>query len=91
MYREQVTVQNKSGLHARPASTFVSRATQFQSRITIRNVEDPEPVNAKSIILLLSTSLSKGTRVEIAAEGPDENEAVVTLVELIKSGLGEDL
>ncbi len=90
MYSEQVTVRNKSGLHARPASTFVSLAARFQSSITIRSVEDTQPVNAKSIILLLSTSLGKGTRVEIAAEGPDEHEAVAALVGLIESGLEED-
>ena len=43
MYSEQVTVRNKSGLHARPASTFVSLAARFQSSITIRSVEDLEP------------------------------------------------
>ena len=91
MYCGSVTVQNISGLHARPASEFVARAKGFQSKISIRRMESDKPVgNAKSIIVLLSMGICQGESVEITAEGPDEQEAVPELTALIESGFGED-
>ena len=91
MYCGSVTVQNISGLHARPASEFVARAKGFQSKISIRRMESDKPVgNAKSIIVLLSMGICQGESVEITAEGPDEPEAVAELTALIESGFGED-
>ena len=91
MYCGSVTVQNISGLHARPASEFVARAKGFQSKISIRRMESDKPVgNAKSIIVLLSMGSWQGESVEITAEGPDEQEAGAELTALIESGFGED-
>jgi len=92
MTTAQTTVKNASGLHARPASDFVVKAKTFQSAVTIRNVGSPADtaVNAKSIIRLLSLGIVKGVRVEIAADGPDEREAVDALVSLIDGGFGEE-
>ena len=91
MYCGSVTVQNISGLHARPASEFVARAKGFQSKISIRRMESDKPGgNAKSIIVLLSMGICQGESVEITAEGPDEQEAVAELTALIESGFGED-
>ncbi|QEY34898.1 HPr family phosphocarrier protein [Caproiciproducens galactitolivorans] len=89
MYSRKTTINNQTGLHARPASDFVKCASQFKSKITIKNVDDDETVSAKSIILILSLSLSKGMKVEITAEGEDEVKAVDTLVALIDSKFGE--
>ncbi len=91
MKSARVTIINPTGLHARPASEFVSKAKQFSSRITIKNAaqEASVPVNAKSIIHLLTLGLSQGAVAEIAAEGEDESAAVETLKQLVESGLGE--
>lgn len=91
MYTKKVTVINKTGLHARPASDFINQAKKFSSRITIANLNDPseKPVNAKSIISVLSLGIGPGTEVEICADGEDEQSAVDTLVALINSGFGE--
>lgn len=52
--------------------------------------EDPdECMNAKSVVLLLSLGLAKGTQVELTAQGEDEKIAVDELVALIESGFGE--
>jgi phosphotransferase system HPr (HPr) family protein len=48
-------------------------------------------VNAKSILMLLSLAMSKGTRVELFADGADETEAIGTLIGLIESGCGEEV
>lgn len=91
MYSREVEVKNKTGLHARPASDFVGLAGTFDSNITIRDVNgDDDPINAKSIILLLTMGFGKGTVVEIAAEGEDEKQAVDKLVALVESKFGED-
>lgn len=90
MHAKQTVIKNKSGLHARPASDFVLLSKKFESRVTIRNVdENGEAINAKSITMLLAESLSPGTRVEVAADGGDEAAAVEALTALIDSGFGE--
>ncbi|MDR1144358.1 MAG: HPr family phosphocarrier protein [Spirochaetaceae bacterium] len=90
MYRKTVTVGNASGLHARPGSDFVHAAAKFTSKITIRRLdEEDDPVNAKSIAFVLSLGIGRGIAVELAAEGPDEQQAVDSLVAFIESGLGE--
>lgn len=82
MQSEKVTILNETGLHARPASIFVNTAAKFKSELTIQKGE--KQVNAKSILAVLSLGISKGTEITISAEGPDEEEAVGKLVELIK-------
>ncbi len=91
MKSARVTIINPTGLHARPASEFVSKAKQFSSRITIKTAAQAAsiPVNAKSIIHLLTLGLSQGAVAEITAEGEDESAAVETLKQLVESGLGE--
>ena len=88
MYSKKTVVQNKTGLHARPASDFVAAAKNYKSKLTIKTSE--EEANAKSIILLLSLGASAGTEVEICADGEDEVEAVEALVSLIDSKFGEE-
>lgn len=85
---KQVTILNKSGLHARPAAEFVKTASKFASEISL--VKDEKVINAKSIIGVMSLAASKGTVLTIRAEGPDEAEAIETLVSLIESKFGEE-
>jgi len=80
---------NKSGLHARPASDFVKEAAKFNSKITIKRLDEDEEANAKSIVFLLSLGISQGTEVEISALGDDEQQAADALAAMIESGFGE--
>lgn len=88
MYSETIEVQNKTGLHARPAAAFVQAASKFKSSISIEKEE--KKANAKSMLALLTVGASKGSIVRISAEGEDENQAVTTLVDLIRSKFGEE-
>lgn len=88
MVTKQVEFINKTGLHARPASDFVMLAKKYESKITICK-EGGEPVNAKSVVRLLAEGIGKGTKAELAAEGPDEAEAIEALADLVASGFGE--
>lgn len=91
MFSRTITVTNKTGLHARPATEFVTKAKSFASKVSVKRAESADaPVNAKSIIRLLSAGIAQGSTIEIIAEGPDEAEAVNALVELIETGFGEE-
>lgn len=84
-------MKNKSGLHARPASEFVRTAAKYKSAIRICRAEKPDrSANAKSMVLLLSLAVMKGTEVTLHAVGEDEQEAVDALVALIETGFGEE-
>ena len=61
MISKQVAVKNETGLHARPAKEFVSKAKQFTSRITVRKGLEAE-VNAKSIVMLMAQMRTKRFR-----------------------------
>ncbi|KNZ41959.1 HPr family phosphocarrier protein [Acetobacterium bakii] len=90
MHSKEVEIINSIGLHARPAAEFCGKASAFSSDITIKKLGDePKEGNAKSLITVMTMALSKGTLIEIAAEGEDEINAVETLVALIESGFGE--
>ena len=90
MYVGKAVVINKTGLHARPAYEFVNMAKKFKSDIMVRRLDgEEEGVDAKSIMFLLSLGGCQGDKIEIAAEGCDEKEAVEALVNLIASGFGE--
>jgi len=90
MISSVIFVNNPSGLHARPASMFVMKAKQFSSEIILRRIDGQVPFscNAKSLIHVLSGGFSQGTCLEIQADGPDEEEAIISLVDLIKNDLG---
>ena len=81
MVSKQTSITNATGLHARPASLFVTEAKKYQSNVTIKNVDkDSAPVNAKSIMMILAAGLGTGTKVEITCDGADENEALGALL-----------
>ena len=90
MYSRNVLVQNRTGLHARPATEFISLANEYQSKITIRLASEEDAVNAKSIMLLLSIGIGQGDEIVITANGEDETAAVDALVALVESKFGEE-
>jgi phosphocarrier protein HPr len=92
MYSKQTILKNLSGLHARPASEFVALAKTFESKVTVKRLdgEDALETNAKSIIKILAQGISVNTPIEIAAEGPDERDAVEKLVAMVDAKFGED-
>jgi phosphocarrier protein len=87
MIRHPVTIINKLGLHARATAKLVATASEFDSsvRISGKNRE----VNAKNIMQVMMLGASKGTSVELIADGQDEQEAIAALVELINDYFGE--
>ena len=83
MFMKETVVNNQVGLHARPATFFIQKANEFKSSIWVE--KDERRVNAKSLLGVLSLGIVKGTAINLIADGPDEEEAVSALVELITS------
>ncbi|PTX59619.1 catabolite repression HPr-like protein [Melghirimyces profundicolus] len=81
MAEKNVTVQLKTGLHARPAALFVQEANKYSSEIFIS--KDSKKVNAKSIMGIMSLAVSNGAEITISAEGSDAEEAVEALSAIV--------
>ncbi|MGE5308045.1 MAG: HPr family phosphocarrier protein [Deltaproteobacteria bacterium] len=79
--RKTVTVQNKQGLHARPAALFVQVANKYESKITI--IRDEERINGKSIMGILMLGAEQGCQITIEADGKDAEQALAELEKLV--------
>lgn len=79
---EKIKITNSTGLHARPASQFVQKASKFKSNIEI--IHGNKEVNAKSIMGVLTLGISKGKKITLKAEGEDEEKAIKELTEFIE-------
>jgi phosphotransferase system HPr (HPr) family protein len=86
----QLTLENEVGLHARPASLFVKKASGYSSEVTVRNLSDgTDWVNAKSILSILTLGAEQGHEIEIRATGEDEEEAIQALENLVRSNFSD--
>lgn len=85
----EVEISNPTGLHARPAATFVNLAKQFQADIHIQN--GTKKINAKRIISVLTLGAKQGQRLIISADGVDEDDALQALKSAVEQGLGDDI
>lgn len=87
MKQLEITINNETGLHARPAKTLVNLVKQFKSSVTIWHGE--KKANAKSLISVLTLGASKGSQLKIEVDGEDEETALTEIESAILSGLGE--
>lgn len=85
--RRQVEILNTLGFHMRPVQQFVRLATSFQSEVKVRN--DRGEFNGKSILELMHSMVEQGTRMDVEARGPDAEQAVAALVELVAARFHE--
>ena len=83
MVKKEATIKAVNGLHVRPASTFVKKAKEYNSNITIE--ADNKSVNGKSLFRLQTLELSFGKKLLVCAEGDDEEKAAGELAELLES------
>lgn len=82
-----MTIVNTLGLHARAAARFVHLAGSFTSQIRVSRGD--KTMDGKSILGLLLLSASRGTVIEITADGPDEEAAIQALTSLVARGFEE--
>ena len=89
MVRAEVLVVNRLGLHARPSAKLTATAGRFRAEVWLSR--NTRRVNAKSIMGVMMLAAARGSTLVVEADGPDADEAVAAVVELIASGFGEEL
>lgn len=83
MVTKEARVKSATGLHARPATLLVKKASSFKSDISIEN--NGKKANIKSLIGVLSLGVTKDSVVKVIASGDDEALAAEEIVKLIES------
>jgi phosphocarrier protein len=84
----KVTICNRLGLHARPAMCFVDAAMVFTANVTVKRQD--QSVDGKSIMQMMMLAATKGTELEIVADGADAEKAIAALKLLVEGGFDED-
>ncbi|MFM7481492.1 MAG: HPr family phosphocarrier protein [Candidatus Methylopumilus sp.] len=82
-----IKIINKLGLHARASAKLTQVANQFKSDIWIE--KNNKKVNAKSIMGVMMLAASQGSDITITTEGPDEQDALNSIIALINEYFGE--
>jgi phosphocarrier protein len=81
-------IVNRLGLHARAAAKLVHLASTFQSDVHL--VSNGEEVDAKSILGVLLLAAAQGMTITVRCAGPDEQDAMKAITELIAGRFGEE-
>ncbi len=88
MTQKLLTVQNRLGLHARPAALVVGEASKYRSEIVLS--KDGVEINAKSIMGVMMLAAEMGSRILVTASGEDEQQAVEAIETLFAAKFDED-
>jgi phosphocarrier protein len=88
MQQREVEIVNKLGLHARASAKLTQLASRFQADVWMSN--NSRRVNAKSIMGVMMLAASKGAKVVLETDGPDEEQAMDELVALVADRFGEE-
>ena len=83
MIEKEVVVKNGSGLHARPATLLVKKASSFKSDVSIEY--NGKKANVKSLIGVLSLAVTKDATIKVVASGDDEALVVEEIAKLVES------
>ncbi|MGA0406707.1 MAG: HPr family phosphocarrier protein [Limisphaerales bacterium] len=85
--KTELLVENKMGIHARPAAMFVKIASRYEAEIFVE--KDGERVNGKSIMGLMMLAAGPGSRLVLEAIGVDASQAVEELTQLLANRFDE--
>ena len=86
---KEFVVGNPLGIHARPASLFVQTAADFDSEITVTNLDSGHSADGKSVMSMLMLAAPQGTRLRVNITGQDAAAAMDALSKLIEGGFDE--
>jgi phosphocarrier protein HPr len=87
MMERTVEIVNRNGLHARPAAEIVKLSSKFNCDITI--VREDLEVNGKSIMGVMMLAAEYGSNILVRANGPDAEQAVNAIADLVAAKFGE--
>jgi len=85
---KEIVIQNRNGLHARPAAMFVKISSRYRAEVWVE--KDGERVNGKSIMGLMMLAAGKGSKLSLIAEGSDADKVVAEIENLIATRFGEE-
>ncbi|NMP27331.1 fused PTS fructose transporter subunit IIA/HPr protein [Rahnella sp. SAP-1] len=86
----EYVIRNEHGLHARPGTALVNCIKQFESEITVTNLDGSgKPANGRSLMKVVALGVKKGHRLRFTASGADAETALKSIGEAIAEGLGE--
>ena len=85
--RQRVEITNELGLHLRVANRLVQLAQQFQSEVRI--LWNGRVADGKSILDLMTLGAGAGAQLELEVSGPDSEEAVAALCELVENSAND--
>jgi phosphocarrier protein HPr len=88
VHEREFVVQNKLGIHARPAAMFVKTANRFDCEIFVE--KDGEKVNGKSIMGLMMLAAGPGSKILVTTEGKDGPAALEEIDALLKRKFDEE-
>ena len=81
----EYTIKDELGTHARPAGMLVKEAKKYQSKITI--TKEGKTAEASKLMAVMSLGVKCGQTVQIAVEGPDEEEAAAGIQAFFEANL----
>ena len=86
----EFVIPNENGLHTRPSSVLVKLVKEFNSKVTVANIDGKnEPVSATSLMKIVALGAKKGSRLRFTAVGDDAEQVLDAIGKAIESGLGE--
>lgn len=87
MLQKDIPIINKLGLHARASAKLTQLAGRYKSHVKMSR--NGRQVDAKSIMGVMMLAAGMGSTVTLHVDGPDEQEAMDALTELIANRFGE--
>ena len=84
----ELIIQNKKGLHARAAASFVKCAEEFDADVEVERLG--QTVSGCSIMGLMMLAASQGTTIKVSASGNQAEEVLKSLSLLVNCKFGEE-
>ena len=78
---KEMTLQNKYGMHVRPAGLFAKIASRFNADVEVE--KDGNVVSGKSIMALMTLEAVCGTTLRVTASGQQASEVLEELAALV--------
>ena len=89
MVHQTVKIVNPEGMKIGPAGKFCETAMHYDCHIEF-HLDDNIESNAKSMLSILGAGAQFGDVIDIICDGPDEEEALAALVELVEGGFADE-
>ncbi len=87
MVKENVTIENETGLHARPATEIAKIAMKYPCDVFF--LVNEKKINAKSPLMLMAAGIKSKTKLEILCDGEKEEKALEEIKKAFKNQFGE--